>query len=112
MEISVLAQANPKKHYRMEKIIKIGLAVLMFGCLLDMPYGYYQLVRFIALIGFGVLAYQANQRSRQTEMFIYGALALLFQPFFKIALGRELWNIVDVIVGVGLLVSLAKKNKK
>ncbi|MCY1663831.1 DUF6804 family protein [Chryseobacterium sp. SL1] len=96
----------------MEKIIKIGLAVLMFGCLLDMPYGYYQLVRFIALIGFGVLAYQANQQSRQTEMFIYGALALLFQPFFKIELGRELWNIVDVIVGVGLLVSLAKKNKK
>ena len=112
MEISVLVQAIPKKHYRMEKIIKIGLAVLMFGCLLDMPYGYYQLVRFIALIGFGVLAYQANQQSRQTEMFIYGALALLFQPFFKIALGRELWNIVDVIVGVGLLVSLAKKNKK
>lgn len=112
MEISVLTQAIPKKHYRMEKIIKIGLAVLMFGCLLDMPYGYYQLVRFIALIGFGVLAYQANQQSRQTEMFIYGALALLFQPFFKIALGRELWNIVDVIVGVGLLVSLAKKNKK
>lgn len=96
----------------MEKIIKIGLAVLMFGCLFDMPYGYYQLVRFIALIGFAVLAYQANQQSRQTEMFIYGALALLFQPFFKIALGRELWNIVDVIVGAGLLVSLVKNNKK
>ncbi|CAI9678700.1 DUF6804 family protein [Elizabethkingia anophelis] len=96
----------------MEKIIKIGLAVLMFGCLLDMPYGYYQLVRFIALISFAVLAYQASQQSRQTEMFIYGALALLFQPFFKIALGRELWNIVDVIVGIGLLVSLAKNNKK
>lgn len=96
----------------MEKIIKIGLAVLMFGCLLDMPYGYYQLVRFIALISFAVLAYQASQQSRQTEMFIYGALALLFQPFFNIALGRELWNIVDVIVGIGLLVSLAKNNKK
>lgn len=95
----------------MEKIIKIGLAVLMFGCLLDMPYGYYQLVRFIALIGFSVLAYQANQQNRQTEMFIYGALALLFQPFLKIALGRELWNIVDVIVGVGLLVSLVKNKK-
>lgn len=109
MEISVLAQVIPKKHYRMGKIIKIGLAVLMFGCLLDMPYGYYQLVRFLALIGFGVLAYQANQQGKQTEMIIYGALAFLFQPFFKIALGRELWNVVDVIVGAGLLVSLAKK---
>ena len=76
-----------------------------------MPYSFFQLVRFVALVGFGVLAYQANQQGRQTEMFLYGALALLFQPFFKIALGRELWNIVDVIVGVGLLVSLAKNNK-
>lgn len=95
----------------MEKIIKIGLAILFFICLLDMPYGYFQLVRFLALIGFGFLAYQANQQAQQTEMIIYGALALLFQPFFKVALGRELWNVVDVIVGVGLLVSLAKNNK-
>jgi len=33
-----------------------------------------------------------------------GALALLFQPFFKIALGRVMWNIVDVIVAIGLIV--------
>lgn len=95
----------------MEKIIKIGLAVLLFACLLDMPYGFFQLVRFVALVGFGILAYQANQQGKQTEMIIYGALALLFQPFFKIALGRELWNIVDVIVGIGLLVSLLKNSK-
>jgi len=30
---------------------------------------------------------------------------------FKIALGRQMWNIVDVIVGVGLLVSIFIKNK-
>ncbi len=58
------------------------------------------------MIGFGILAYQANQEQKQTEMIIYGALALLFQPFFKIALGREMWNIVDVIVGIGLIGSL------
>jgi hypothetical protein len=44
-------------------------------------------------------------------MIIYVALAILFQPFFKIALGRELWNIVDGIVGIGLIVSLVKKSK-
>lgn len=92
----------------MERIIKIVLAVLFFICLLDMPYGYYQLVRFIAVIGFGILAYQANQEQNQTLLVIYCALALLFQPFFKIALGRELWNIVDVIVGMGLLISIFK----
>ncbi|WP_407532155.1 DUF6804 family protein [Elizabethkingia miricola] len=96
----------------MEKFIKIVLAVLMFGCLLKMPYGYYQLVRFLALVGFGILAYQNSQKGKQTEMIVYGALALLFQPFFKIAFGRELWNVVDVIVGIGLLVSTFKKEKK
>ncbi len=44
-------------------------------------------------------------------MIVYGALALLFQPFFKIALGRELWNIVDLIVGIGLLLSVFRLKK-
>ena len=95
----------------MDKIIKIGLAILFFLCLADMPYGYYQLVRFAGLIGFAILAYQADKKDRKTEMIIYGGLALLFQPFFKIALGRELWNIVDVIVGIGLLISIFLKPK-
>jgi hypothetical protein len=71
-----------------------------------MPYGFYQLVRFVAFIGFGILAYKANQENDNTEMIIYGGLALLFQPIFKIALGREIWNIVDVIVAIGLIASL------
>lgn len=95
----------------MERTIKILLAILFFLCLADMPYGYYQFVRFVGLIGFVILAYQAYEQGRQTEMIIYGGLAVLFQPFLKIALGREIWNIVDVIVGIGLLVSVLIKNK-
>ncbi len=74
-----------------------------------MPYGYFQFVRFAAMIGFAYLAFQANSENNDQEIWIYGALAILFQPFFKIALGREIWNIVDVIVGIGLLVSLKRK---
>ncbi len=89
-----------------QKVIKIILAILFLLCLLNMPYGYYEIVRFLALIGFAYLAYQANQHNNNTATIIYAALALLFQPFFKIALGRELWNIVDVVVAIGLLLSL------
>jgi len=63
----------------MNNTIKITLSILLFLCLADMPYAY---------------------------LIIYGALALLFQSFFKIALGRELWNVVDVLVGIGLIVSV------
>ena len=92
----------------MEKVIKIVLAILFFLCLFDMPYSYFQLVRFGALIGFGILAFKANENNNQTEMVIYVALAILFQPIFKIAIGRDLWNVIDVIVGVGLLITIFK----
>lgn len=90
----------------MDKIIKIVLAVLFLLCLLDFPYGYYQIVRFAGMIGFAILAYQVNQQDKPTEMIIYIGLALLFQPFFKIALGRTIWNFVDIVVGIGLIISI------
>lgn len=96
----------------MNIVVKIGLSILLFACLLDMPYGYYQFVRFFALIGFALLAYQANQKGIQTEVIIYIGLALVFQPFFKIALGRELWNVVDVIAAIGLIASIFIISKK
>ena len=92
--------------------IKVILSILFFLCLADMPYGYYQFVRFAGLIGFVLLAYKAHEQGRQTEMIIYGGLALLFQPYFKIALGRQIWNIVDVVVGIGLLISIFMKPKE
>lgn len=76
-----------------------------------MPYGYYQAVRFIGMLGFILLAYFSNQQKHKTEVVIYIAIALLFQPFIKIALGRTVWNIVDVIVGVGLIASIFIKPK-
>lgn len=92
-------------------IIKIVLAVLLLICLFDMTYGYYQFVRFAAMAVFAYLAFSANEQNKKNEVFFYIALAILFQPFVKIDLGRTLWNIIDVIVGVGLLISLLKTKK-
>ena len=72
----------------------------------ELPYGFYQFVRFAALVGFAILAYKANDKENKTEMIIYIFLAVLFQPLIKISLGREIWNVVDVIVGLALLVSI------
>ena len=88
--------------------IKIILSVLLFLCLLDMSYSYYQFVRFASCIAFSYFAYKANEKEEKSLAIIYIILAILFQPFLKISLGRELWNIVDVIIGIGLLISLRK----
>ena len=76
---------------------------MFFLCLADMPYGYYQLVRFLALVGFLVLAYSSFINNKTEIAILYVVLAILFQPFFKVALGREIWNLVDIVVGGWLL---------
>jgi hypothetical protein len=94
-----------------EKIIKAILAILFFVCLVDLPYGYYQFVRFAALIGFAFLSYQSYERNDKSFAFIFGALAILFQPLIKISLGREVWNVVDVVAGIGLIITIFWKRK-
>ena len=93
----------------MEKIIKIILPVLFLLCFFHMPYGYYEATRFIGMLGFALLAYYSYQQNKKTEVIIYVALALLFQPFMKVALGRTIWNITDVIVSVGLIIPIFVK---
>lgn len=75
---------------------------MLFICLTDMPYGYYQLVRFVGLFLFGVLAFDNYRKSNFERFIIFLGLVILFQPFIKISLGRTLWNVVDVVVGIWL----------
>ena len=79
------------------------MAIMLLICLFDMPYGYYQLLRFVAMVVFGVSAFAYGYKQNSKLMIAMGALALLFQPLFPIALGRTMWNIVDVVVAIFLL---------
>ena len=92
------------------KFLTIFISILLFLCLADMPYGYYQFVRFAAAAFFAYAAYEENESGSKELVIVFVVLAILFQPFFKIALGRTLWNIVDVVVGLGLIGYNAKKN--
>jgi hypothetical protein len=94
-------------------IVKAVLAAVMILCLFDMPYGFYEFTRFAAFAGFGYLAYKRYSKESKDMTILYIILAVLFQPFFKLALGREMWNIVDVLVAIFLIYRVYKniKNK-
>jgi uncharacterized membrane protein YhfC len=64
------------------------------------------------MIGLTLLAYYSYEQKRKVEVIIYIGLALLFQPFFKVALGRTIWNVVDVVIAIGLIASIFYKPKK
>lgn len=93
------------------KQIYLLLAALMLLCLAPMPYGYFQLVRFVAMVAFGLMAYRYYVNNKTIAATVFGVLALLFQPIYKIALGRATWNVIDVVVAV-LLIGLFVLEKR
>lgn len=93
------------------KIIKVILVVLFVGCLFDMPYGYFQLIRFLGMAGFGILSFY-EYKVNQGWFITWLASAILINPVFKISLGRAIWNIVDVTWVVLLIVSIFINQKE
>ncbi len=101
-----------KNVFSLSSLLMLVLSGLLLSCLASMRYGYYELVRFVTAIGFAYLAYDAFKNKQEKCMIVFGAMALLFQPFMKIALGRSIWNVVDVIVAIGLLYLTIKSCKR
>lgn len=87
----------------------IILAMALVLCLAPMPYGYFVLVRYVATILFLVMAYNYYMDGNKLVAYFWIALAILFQPIFKIALGRTMWNIIDIVVSILLLFALWKR---
>lgn len=84
--------------------IGFGLAALLLLCLLPMPYGYYIFVRFVTaviMVIFGVNFLNAKRIPLAIVAFV---IAVMFQPFFKLGLGRVMWNVVDVILAIALII--------
>ena len=85
------------------KYVPLYLAAFLLICLAPMPYGYFTLVRILATVVFGIYAYRCFLAKKEGWTWVFVTLALLFQPFAKVALGREIWNIIDVIVAIGMI---------
>ena len=71
-----------------------------------MPYGYFQLVRFIGMTGFIVLSYLGQEKENKSIIIFWICSAVLINPIFKVALGRTIWSIIDVIWAIILLITI------
>lgn len=97
----ILKEGNPSYPIRHEGILASGLLTL---ALLDLPYGYYQLLRwFIMFLGFSIAFNQIAQRKKWLVYFGLG-VAVLFNPFFKISFDREVWWLIDLALAIAFLI--------
>ena len=93
-------------------VLKSLLAALLLLCLFQMPYGYYQLVRFLGMVIFGWLAFIDSKRKDKTLFIVWISSAVLINPLIKISIGRTIWNVVDVIWAILLVATIwTDKNK-
>ena len=77
---------------------------MLLVCLLKMPYGYFQFVRIAGAIGFGWLCYKEYEENRYITGLLCGACAILLQPILKIHFSRQLWNSIDVVIAIALII--------
>jgi len=89
-------------------MIPVLIAVFMlFGCLIDgLPYGYFQILRWVVCGVCGYRAYLAYTMGKKAWMWIFICSAALFNPIAPIHLDRDTWAVIDVVLALVLLVSL------
>jgi hypothetical protein len=88
---------------KLTKYSKIPLAIAFFLALLDLPYGYYELLRTVGMVLFIAYGIHNYKDEKEAWSYFWFGSAVLINPIFKIALGAGLWKIVDVIWGIILL---------
>lgn len=84
----------------------IASVVLLWALRPDNPYGYYVLLRFVCCAVFAYLAVQAIRCQSERWAWILGVVAAIYNPFFRVALNRELWSVVNIVTAVLAIASI------
>jgi hypothetical protein len=77
------------------------------------PYGYYILLRWVCCGVFVFLAFQALAHEMHGWTWVFGITALVYNPFFRIHLMREIWlvvNVVTIVIAVASIVRLPRQD--
>lgn len=99
-----------------KKNIILSIATLfLFLALLDgWPYGFFMILRFVVFSTTIYIAWLSYEQQKEKWIWIFGFLAILFNPFIPIYLNRELWTIIDLITGLFFIITILilKFNRK
>ncbi len=76
------------------------VAALSFVAIAPLPYGFYTFVRITVCGCAGVICYQLwNADYRGAWLWLWGMVAVLYNPVAKIHMSKELWMAANVLAG-------------
>ncbi len=91
---------------------KILAILFLIGALADNPYGYYQFLRWAILVIGAYSAHLTYKAGGKAWTWIFGIIAVLFNPIIPFTFQRNTWQFIDVIVAIIFFVSLFNKNER
>jgi len=83
-------------HRRPHAIPCVIAAAFLLGALARWPYGYYTLLRWVTCAGAVYVALTAQGWKHIVWVWVFGFVAVLFNPLVPVHLSREIWQPIDV----------------
>jgi hypothetical protein len=87
-------------------LARLITAALLLWALARHPIGYYTVLRLVTAGVCLYAAYLAVHDKQTGWAFVFGAIAVLFQPFIAFRMTRQTWTYVDVATALVLLISI------
>ena len=81
-------------------IPSIITATMLLLALAPWPYGYYQLLRFVVCGVSVYVSFMAYNWQKMWATWLFGFIAVLFNPLIPIHLPREIWQPIDIICAI------------
>jgi len=75
------------------------VGILLFIGVLNMPYGYYRLLRIVVTISSAVYSFHFLEENKMNMVYLFGFIAILFNPIIPIYFDKQTWMVIDIVVG-------------
>lgn len=82
----------------------VASAMLLWALSPANPYEYYVILRVVCCALFAYLALRATERGHTDWAFALGAVAVVYNPIWRVHLTREIWSVINVVT-VGIAVA-------
>lgn len=103
-----------KKFFSISVIARLIATFLLLLSFTKQQIGFYQFLRWIvcATAIYTIYVEYKNEEEINTWLWMFGIIALLFNPIFPFYLGKSTWQIVDIGTAIFLIVSAFFVNGK
>lgn len=99
-------------------LLSITCVMLAWALLPSNPYGYYVVLRVVccAMFAWATCVFLASNKAEWA--WVFGTLAVVYNPIFRLPLGRPLWSAVNVLTIMACVAVMAgdlietRKNRK